>query len=51
MQADVLVGATATQSKNGHARVKPEKPMPLTDLGLAERLVRDYGHQMRYCHP
>jgi putative DNA primase/helicase len=49
MHAELVKVPVPVHSKNG--QVKSDKPLPLTDLGLAERLVDKYGQSMRYCHP
>ncbi len=30
---------------------RPSRPLPRTDLGNAERLVKRHGQDLRYCHP
>jgi putative DNA primase/helicase len=38
-------------SVNGHGAARPPAGYNLTDLGNAERFVRDHGENVRYCYP
>jgi len=38
-------------SVNGHGSSPPSQGYNLTDLGNAERFVRDHGEDVRYCYP
>jgi putative DNA primase/helicase len=38
-------------SVNGHGSAPPSQGYNLTDLGNAERFVRDHGEDVRYCYP
>jgi putative DNA primase/helicase len=38
-------------SVNGHGGALPPRAYNLTDLGNAERFVRDHGENVRYCYP
>ncbi len=38
-------------SFNGHGAAQPPRGHNLTDLGNAERFVRDHGQAVRYCYP
>jgi putative DNA primase/helicase len=38
-------------SANGHGAARPPGGYNLTDLGNAERFVRDHGEGVRYCYP
>jgi putative DNA primase/helicase len=38
-------------SVNGHGSAPPAQGYNLTDLGNAERFVRDHGEDVRYCYP
>ena len=38
-------------SANGHGATRPPAGYNLTDLGNAERFVRDHGEDVRYCYP
>jgi P4 family phage/plasmid primase-like protien len=41
----------ARLSINGHGASQPPRGYNLTDLGNAERFVRDHGASVRYCYP
>lgn len=35
----------------GESPPAEDEPLPMTDVGNAQRLVQEYGHILRYCHP
>ena len=47
-------GVPGGRKGNGRAveglTLRPADDLPLTEIGLAERLVRDHGADIRYCH-
>jgi putative DNA primase/helicase len=44
-------GSTTKPSADTQHPSEPRAPLPLTDLGNAERLVRHHGDSLRFCHP
>jgi putative DNA primase/helicase len=43
-------GNVVSISANGHGATRPPAGYNLTDLGNAERFVRDHGEEVRYCY-